>query len=164
MAEIWDLIDKNGVDLGIKWPRSEHANIPEGHYHLCVEVWVKIGKKLLLARRHPDKSEGLKLDCPGGAVVSGESVICGALRELYEEVGIEAAEGDLRLLGRLALGKAYAVSYLLILDHLPEIKLQPSEVVDFVLLNADEIEAMSEELTGGTRRRYAIYKQKIFEE
>ena len=88
MAEIWDLVDKNGNYSGIKWPRTEHASIPEGLYHPCVEVWVKIGERLLITRRHPDKTEGLKYDSPGGGVGSGESFVEGAVRELYEEVGI----------------------------------------------------------------------------
>ncbi len=162
MSEIWDLVDKDGKYLGIKWPRSKHSDIPAGQYHLCVEVWVRIGDKLLLAKRHPDKTEGLKFDCPGGAVVSGESVTFAALRELYEEVGIEADECDLRLLGSLAMGKAYAVSYLLTLDALPKLHLQPTEVVGYDLFCRDEIEQMSDELTKGTLHRFEIYKNSIF--
>ena len=86
MAEIWDLVDKDGKQVGIQWPRADHDNIPEGLYHPCVEVWVRVGDRLLVAHRHPDKSEGLKYDAPGGAVLAGESIPDGAVRELAEEV------------------------------------------------------------------------------
>ena len=59
MAEIWDLVDKDGKQVGIQWPRADHDNIPEGLYHPCVEVWVRVGDRLLVAHRHPDKSEGI---------------------------------------------------------------------------------------------------------
>ena len=88
MAEMWDLVDKDGNKVGIQWSREDHGKIPGGLYHPCVEVWVRIKDKLLIAQRHPNKSEGLKYDAPGGAVLSGESLIDAAKRELEEEVGI----------------------------------------------------------------------------
>ena len=162
MAEIWDLVDENGIKTGVKWQRSDHDSMPKGVYHPCVEVWVKVGDKLLITRRHPDKSEGLKYDLPGGAVVSGESLRRGAVRELYEEVGIDVCEDSLILLGELAIGKVYAASYLICLAELPTLSLQPSEVVGYRLVSQAEFESMTEELTHGTHRRYLVYKHKIF--
>ena len=161
MAEMWDLVDKDGRKVGIKWSREDHDKIPEGLYHPAVEVWVKVGDRLLLEQRHPDKTEGLKYDCPGGAVVSGEDFVTGALRELYEEVGIAAEPGNLRLLGTVAHGCCYAVSYLAGLESLPPLSLQPSEVVGYKLVNASELESIADELTRGTLFRYRIYKEKI---
>lgn len=162
MTEIWDLVDKDGGITGKQWPRADHANIPEGYYHPCVEVWVKIGDKLLITRRHPDKSEGLKFDSPGGGVLSGESFMEGALRELYEEVGIKAQAANLKHLGAVTGRKAYAVSYLLTLDAMPEITVQSSEVVDYKLVTQKELEEMADELCEGCRRRYFIFKREIF--
>lgn len=162
MNEIWDLVDNEGRYVGEKWPRSDHANIPEGLYHPCVEVWVRIGDKILLAKRHPNKSEGLKYDAPGGAVVSGESVIDGAVRELFEEVGIRASKEELKYLGAVIGRKAYAVSYLLVLDSLPQIQLQPTEVIGYKLVAKSEIEKMMELLCEGCRKRYAIFENQIF--
>ena len=162
MAEIWDLVDKDGKKTGKTWPRTDHANIPEGYYHPCVEVWVRIGDRLLITQRHPDKSDGLKFDSPGGGVISGEDFLEGALRELYEEVGIKARAEDLKQLGAVTGRKAYAVSYLLTLDVMPEITVQPSEVVGYKLVTETELEKMADELCDGCQRRYFMFKSEIF--
>ena len=162
MTEIWDIVDKDGNLTGVKWARADHGKIPEGMYHPCVEIWVKVGDKLLITQRHPDKSEGLKFDVPGGAVVSGESLSLGAVRELAEEVGINAEEDQLVFLGTLTSGNVYAASYLLCLDELPEIILQPTEVVGYRLVSADAPKKMADQLTKGTYRRYLVYKDRIF--
>ena len=162
MAEIWDLVDKDGNKTGLTWERSNHDNIPDGVYHPCVEVWVKVGDKLLITRRHPDKSDGLKYDLPGGAVVSGEDITHGALRELWEEVGIKVEIDDLSLMGHLAFGKDFAASYIVRLPALPELRLQPTEVVSYKLVSEEEFVSMESELTKGSFRRYLIYKDQIF--
>lgn len=160
--EIWDLVDENGHLVNITWERSAHNNIPDGLYHPCVEIWVKVGDKLLVTRRHPDKSEPLKYDLPGGAVLCGESVITGALRELFEEVGISASEQKLVKLGEMTNGKVFATSYLLSLDELPELTLQPTEVVGYKLVSREEFEELSPEITRGTNHRYSLYQDQIF--
>ncbi len=162
MEEIWDLVDESGRSVNIKWSRKDHDKIPKGLFHPAVEVWVKIGDKLLLSRRHPDKTEGLKYDCPGGAVVSGEDFSLGAIRELYEEVGISAGESDIVYLGSHTHGVCYAVCYLLVLEEIPRLVLQPTEVVGYTLVTKDELEKMADEVTAGTYRRYLIFKDKIF--
>lgn len=161
MSEVWDLVDKDGRKINVKWLRENHDSIPEGTYHPAVEVWVKIGDKLLLERRHPDKTEGLKYDCPGGAVASGEEFTTAALRELYEEVGISAEENNLTLLGTHIHGCCYAISYILKLPELPPLTLQPSEVVGYRLIEASELENIADEVTVGTLRRYLVYKDRI---
>ena len=162
MAEIWDLVDRDGNATGIKWLRADHSSIPEGLYHPCGEVWVKIGDSVLLTQRHPDKSEGLKYDAPGGGVLSGESLVDGALRELYEEVGIRADAEDIVYLGAVLGKKAYAASYLLILDSMPQITIQPTEVVGYRLVSEAELDEMTDQLCDGCRRRYFIFKKQIF--
>ena len=125
-------------------------------------MWVKVGEKLLITQRHPEKSEPLKFDLPGGAVVAGEDVLSGAVRELWEEVGICASADSLVKLGDRAMGNVYAVSYLLSLDELPVLALQETEVVGYKLVSREEFEALSSEITRGTRNRYFLYQGKIF--
>ena len=162
MTEIWDLVDENGKEIGMKWVRADHDKMPDGVYHPCVEIWVKVGDKLLITLRHPDKSEGLKYDVPGGAVVSGEGILLGAQRELSEEVGINVCEEELLPLGTIASGKVFAASYMVILDKLPPLLLQPTEVVGYRLVTKDELESMPDQLTKGTYRRYLVYRDRIF--
>jgi len=162
MTEIRDLVDENGKEIGVKWARADHDKLPDGVYHPCVEIWVRVGDRLLITQRHPNKSEGLKYDVPGGAVVSGEGLLLGARRELLEEVGIEASDNELIPIGTIASGKVYAASYILTLDTLPVLLLQPSEVVGYKLVTKGELEAMSDELTRGTYRRYLVYQDRIF--
>lgn len=162
MAEIWDLVDKDGKQVGIKWPRADHDSIPEGFYHPCVEVWVRIGDRLLVAHRHPDKSEGLKYDAPGGAVIAGESISDGAVRELAEEVGILTTPEALEFIGAVGAGRHYAVTYLLKLDVLPELKLQPTEVIGYKLVTRAELDAMADQLCENCKMRYLVYRDRLF--
>ncbi len=162
MAEIWDLVDKDGNNVGIKWPREDHDSIPEGLYHPCVEVWVRVGDRLLIEHRHPDKSEGLKYDAPGGAVVAGESVPEGAVRELAEEVGIFTTPEKLEFIGAVGAGRHYAVTYLLKLESLPELKLQPTEVIGYKLVTRAELDSMSDQLCKNCKMRYLVYRDRLF--
>lgn len=162
MAEIWDLVDKDGNSIGIQWERGNRANIPEGLYHPCVEVWVRVGDSVILTQRHPDKSEGLRYDSPGGAVLSGEDIIAGALRELFEESGIKAEREELKFLGAVTGKVTYAASFLLTLKKMPTLTLQPTEVVGYKVVSRSELENMSDQLCEGCYRRYLIFKDKIF--
>ena len=163
MTEIWDIVNKDGEKIGVTCERTNHDKIPEGMYHPCVEVWVRVGERLLLTRRHPDKNEPLAYEVPGGAVVSGEDMLGGAMRELAEEAGVVADISNFRELGRMTNGKVYAVSYLLLLNEMPQIKLQESEVVGYKMVTQSELEEMLGDLTRGARMRYNIYKEEIFD-
>lgn len=162
MAEIWDVVDSEGRPLGLTWERARHREIPAGMYHPCVEVWVRVGDKILITQRHPEKSDPLFFDVPGGAVVSGESTLVGAVRELSEEAGIITSQDSLIILGTLPQGNVFSVSYTLRLSEIPKITLQPTEVVDYKFVTRAQFEAMLDRVTRGTRRRYEEYKDKIF--
>lgn len=89
IPEVWDLYDKNRnlVDIdhirGV-WP------IPDDCYHLVVHVWIKNsdGKYLISQRSAKREHNPLMWECCGGAVIKGEDSLTGAIREIYEEVGI----------------------------------------------------------------------------
>ena len=142
--------------------REDRDKIPDGLYLPCVEIWVTVGDKLLITRRHPSKSEGLKYEVSGGGVMLDEDFPDAALRELYEEVGIEARSDSLIYLGFEIHGDVYATSYLLSLDALPKLTLQHSEVVEWRLVDEGELREMKDSLTDGTYRRYLLYGDKIF--
>ena len=89
MSEIWDLVDKDKNKIGTTYERNCGTPIPKGMYHLAVEIWtIKPNGGILLTQRHQNKNYGLMWEATGGAVLSGESSIQGAVRELYEETGI----------------------------------------------------------------------------
>lgn len=89
MVEYWDLYDKNGNKQAGKVSRGE--DIPEGMYHLSVEVWfVNSNNEILLQKRSANKKilPNMWAESAGGAVLSGESEAEAVLRETKEELGI----------------------------------------------------------------------------
>jgi len=89
MKEIWDLYDEDGHVTGKKMERG--TLIPEGYYHLVVHVWIQNKDGLfLISRRSKNRvSYPLSLECQGGSVLAGETSVEGAIREAFEEVGID---------------------------------------------------------------------------
>ena len=86
MKEVWDLYDAKGNKTGYTLVRGRP--IPEGCYHLVVSVWIINNRgEYLLSQRHPDKPYPLRWECTGGAVLSGEDSLGGALREVPGFVG-----------------------------------------------------------------------------
>lgn len=162
-TEIWDIVDKDGIPTGKRCQRSERSSIPEGEYHAVVEVWVRVGDKLHLTQRSPEKWAGLKWESSGGAALAGENYACAAARELAEETGIKVSADSLVLLGYTRRAPSLIISYTVRLEELPKITLQECEVVASRLLTKQQIEHdMWNELTEGTRERYLIYKDRIF--
>ena len=71
-----------------------------GEYGLVVCVWVIDGKgNVLLTRRAPGKSFAGTWENSGGAVKVGENSLTAIARELFEETGIRAEQGEFELLG-----------------------------------------------------------------
>ncbi|HEY5475537.1 MAG TPA: NUDIX domain-containing protein [Tepidiformaceae bacterium] len=66
---------------------------------LAVHVFLRRGDDILMLRRaNTGYADGL-LSVPAGHLDGGESVIAAAIRETAEEVGIELAPGDVRVVG-----------------------------------------------------------------
>ena len=85
--EKWDLYNAKREKSGITVCRGEI--IPKGLYHLSVSVWIVNQQgQYLLSQRHPKKQYPLYWECTGGSVLSGESSLQGAIREVKEELGI----------------------------------------------------------------------------
>lgn len=88
MAEIWDVYDAKRNKTGRKHKRGKV--LPDGDYHLVIAVWIINGKQdILLTKRHPNKPYANLWECTGGSVLTGETSVDGALREVKEEVGID---------------------------------------------------------------------------
>ena len=96
--ELWDLYDKNRCPTGKVHPRG--TPIPEGNYHLVVHVWLRApdGRYLMSRRASTRPTFPLYWECVGGSVIQGEDTYIGALREVYEEVGIDISDRKGKLL------------------------------------------------------------------
>ena len=160
--EIWELVDADGVPTGTLYERGSKQDIPEGMYFRVVEVWTRIGNRLLLTQRHPSKWMGLKWEVTGGGVVLGETVREAAVRELFEETGIKAGQNDILELGVKKFGAAIVYSYFLKLDNMPKLRFDPEEVVDHKFVTRNEFVNMKHDFNSGTLSRYIEYGDTIF--
>ena len=91
--EIWDEYDENfNIIDGVTLIRGEEESIPEGVYHLVVDILVKHKDgTYLLTKRDPNKPNGSMWEASGGgSALKGENAYTAALRELKEETGIVA--------------------------------------------------------------------------
>lgn len=86
--ELWDLYTEKREKIGLAHRRGDP--IPEGYYHLVVDVWLKNSQgKFLVTRRAATRSEyPLMYEGTCGSVLMGEDSRTGAVREVMEEVGI----------------------------------------------------------------------------
>ena len=99
--ELWDLYDRQRNLVGRNHVRGKV--IPDGCYHLVVNVWIRNSKgEFLISQRGESCSANLLLwECVGGSVIMDENSLLGALREVREEVGIDLS----RCLGQLLSSK-----------------------------------------------------------
>lgn len=96
--ELWDLYTKDKQPTGRTMFRGEKN--PEGLYNLGVYVWIRNqeGKYLISMRSGKKKTYPLKWETVGGCVLSGETSLEGAVRELHEEVGLVAQPNRLEII------------------------------------------------------------------
>ena len=100
--EYIDIFDENNNPTGqIKEKGKAHE---EGDFHRTAHVWIINDKnELLLQKRSANKKSHPNCwDISGaGHIKAGESVIDGAIRELKEELGVEAEEKDLQYIATI---------------------------------------------------------------
>ena len=160
--EIWDLVDADGRPAGVKYDRGSGAPIPQGLCFKVVEVWLRVGDKILITQRHPDKWAGLKWEVSGGGVLSGEGEADAARREMREETGIDLPPSSVTLMGVTSSPPAVIYSFFAALEDYPGVTPQPEEVVGYKFVTRDELYGMADELTNGSRERLIKYTDKIF--
>ena len=118
-------------------------NIPKGLYHLVVSAWIVNQQgQYLLSQRHPDKQSPLYWECTGGAVLSGENSLQGAVREVKEELGITLAPEQGKLIyqfRREDMQDFYDVWLFHADIDIKEMVLQKTEVVDVQWVNQDKL-------------------------
>lgn len=104
LMEMLDIINEDGSRTGVIKERGVAHR--EGALHATAHIWIvrkneKSGYDLLLQKRsaHKDSHPGCYDISSAGHVSAGDEVLTSALRELKEELGIEACPEDLREIG-----------------------------------------------------------------
>jgi 8-oxo-dGTP pyrophosphatase MutT (NUDIX family) len=162
MSEIWELVDERKRKTGILHERIHSDLIPEGLYHIVVEIWTKTPDgEILLTQRSPEKPMGLRWECTMGSVLVGEDSLDGAVRELVEVTGISAKKEDLIFLGDAFYDNWIMDSYLYLPDEKPALCLQPEEVCDAKFVPIAEVERYHGVLTTKVWEHFCKYKDKI---
>lgn len=143
IVEEWDIYDGDGNFLHRTVAKGEKLNA--GEFHLFADIWVinREGKILLTKRSSENSTSPGKWENTGGAVLSGESSVCGAIRELWEETGISVSESDLIFLGEYKYGDTAAHIFLYVSDSdRIKVRLCPSETDDYIWKDIDEVKKM----------------------
>ena len=101
MSELWDVYTIDRRITGKTCIRGEQDNLADDEFHLWVMVWIKNPEtgKYLVSQRSADKdTDPLKWETVAGHSISGDTSVEAAVREVFEEVGIELDPADAKLL------------------------------------------------------------------
>lgn len=165
MTETWDLYDVHRDLTGETWERGTKSQIPQGRYHIIVSIWtVTPDGRILITKRHPAKSFGKMWENTGGAVISGETSIQAAYRELREETGLEPGKGKLLFLGDVWHPGFIVDAYLYVADVNPEeLILQEDEVVEAKLVTEDELDEINAQgaMVPSVFKTFCCYRNEI---
>ncbi|MBR1861449.1 MAG: NUDIX domain-containing protein [Lachnospiraceae bacterium] len=167
--EIWNLYDENGRKSELTILRNSGDKIPEGLYHIVVEILVrhKDGTYLLM-KRDPNKDvyPGYWEASAGGSAIEGEGPLIAAVRELREETGIRISSDDLVLISHTLSERSRSSFYSYYVEtdcNKDSIILQEKETVDFKWVDKDGFLAFvdSDESIKTHNRRYAEYIDRL---
>ena len=128
-AERWDLYDAQGRRTGRTMLRGEE--VPAGMYHLAVHIWPRNSRgEFLVQRRAPGVQWKPNLwAVTGGSAIAGENAQTAARRELREEIGYDARDGELDQVACLRRTNSFCGVFSLRIDWPAEqFVLQPEEV------------------------------------
>ena len=147
--EEWDLYDANGNKINKTTFRGER--LQDGEYHLVVNAWVmNSNHEFLISQRSPNKTFPYRWECTGGSVLTGESSIEGAMRELKEELGIEVNPKEAIFIGaktRYYVGCPDILNVWLFQSEvaIEELILQKEEVCNAMWASVEQIEQFIKE-------------------
>ena len=151
--EYFDILDENGNKTGKVEPRSKAHR--DGDWHRSVHIWVlnKDGD-IILQRRSPNKENSpnmITISC-AGHVSAGDDSLSSAVRELKEELNLDARPEDLQFVTTLKRSKIYPNGfnnkeftdlYILRTDqHFEDLKRQEEEVSELFLVPYKEFKRM----------------------
>ena len=143
MEEIFDIYTRNGEYIGTELKSICHSQNPRG-YHKPVWIWIiNSNNEILVQKRAANKkNHPNKWDMPSaGHVVAGETSIQGAIRETFEELGIQTKESDYKFVFEYIQDKSFEIAqvYLLKINlDISKLNLQKEEVSEVKWLSYDE--------------------------
>jgi isopentenyldiphosphate isomerase len=168
--ELLDYYDeKNEKKLGVLEREEIHKN---RLWHREASIWILNEKnELLLQRRSMLKSGANKFSITAGHIGAGEEEIKAALRELKEEIGIDAIEKDLILLdiykNEQNNNNCFSYTYLLKTNKkIEDMTIQEEEVSELKYITIEELEKRLDNMdpeinfVGKPLIRYALDKIK----
>lgn len=166
--EYIDIVDENNNLTGeIKEKTKAHE---DGNFHRTAHIWIINDKnELLLQKRSASKKSYPNYwDISGaGHIRTGETVVEGAIRELKEELGVEATENDLKYISTIEYRnpKNMEFEYVYLLKcnkKVEEYTFEDEEVSEVKYVYFEELEKMVEEKAEGLLLHQEEYK-KLFE-
>ena len=142
--ELWDVYDMNRSKTGQTAVRGE--GLPEGGYHLVVHVCI-LGSdgRMLIQQRQPFKHgfSGLWDVSCGGSAVAGETSAQAAVREAFEEIGVNLDLDGVRPHYSVAFDEGFDDWYVVKADpDITKLKLQYEEVRAVRWASEEEVLAM----------------------
>ena len=146
--EQFELVDINGNKTGTIINVNDYRgaeSIPEGEYIPIVKlVIINKDKKILIQKRSMNKvANPGQWGLTGGKVDAGEDNLTTAIRETYEEIGIELKKEELRLLCRYNIEKAIFIIYYIEKNiNIKDCKIQTEEVDELRYFSIDELEEL----------------------
>lgn len=166
--EMWDAYDEKEQKLGYEIPRSMAKSLPEGVYHVVVNIYTVSKKgKFLATQRSKNKTNPLKWEVTGGSILAGEIPAAGAVRELLEETGIQAEQEALMPLYDYTDHRRHCIyhAYVNIVEEDTKITLQQGETMNYQWLPYDEFLelVLSERFVSSEQERFMIHRQMIEE-
>lgn len=172
MTELLDILDENGKITG--QVESKQTIYNNGYWHRSVQIWViNDNQELLMQKRNPYKKTfpNLWAISTAGHVLSGETSRQSGIRELKEELDIDAKEEELEYLFTMKRTQPYNSSYIRVFDDVyllkrnidvDKTKLQVEELTDIKYIYYKYLETMLKE-KDPTYVPYNKEHEKLFE-
>lgn len=117
MTELLDVLDENGNPTGKSKTKEEIYR--DGNWHRSVHIWIiNDDQEILVQKRNPMKKTfpNLWAISSAGHVLAGETSIESGLRELKEELDVDADADELEYLFTIKRVQPYRGSYIRVFD------------------------------------------------